>query len=548
MTGDIILTKQKYTAPIYFCPFCDVKYRGPIGKRHLIIHVEKDHQDKIEEFKEMPIEEYQQLSTDESPILEIQQHTEEQSIPKEPIKKYEPILTQQEPVYQEQPPYQPSHKLSLYDEIPEPDVWLENFLKEYNCTPRFIQIQLQMLRSRKELPYSRDLETDLKQMTSGYKAQREISFVGEDYENRVRDYLEKRKKQDEFIHRRRSGYSIDSNDDFNSLHHKGYSIEGQSLSYPQPSVHRNEYFNELRELKAELKNIESERRRQQDEEIKSLKAKLEDQTYHRENKSPEIEKLEQKLDLMEKENRKLIEEFQRQREQTLQKEIQEVKTMALNKLSPDQIQQLIDKAVNLEHDRVTAKDVIQTIDQRIENVLKGKQGLTEADVEMEKARNQYEIENKKLEVEQQKGEQWGETLKDIAGIASDGFGKGIASIMNKQKQEGMTNEVEHTVRKINCPNCNTPIGLPYDVEFGVCASCQQRIVIDENGNPKKYIEPNSASFIVDPIETITEPIIIEPEQSLTESITMEEQSGQIPDIPQEPQPKKEHVKAKKRKK
>ena len=86
---------------------------------------------------------------------------------------------------------QPASPLPPYLELPAPAEWLENFLKSYRIKDGFIQVQINRVARRNELPHPSDLMADMQQMDSGQNNLRQISYIMEEYDYGLRDFLKK---------------------------------------------------------------------------------------------------------------------------------------------------------------------------------------------------------------------------------------------------------------------------------------------------------------------------------------------------------------------
>jgi len=118
-----------------------------------------------------------------------------------------------------------------YPEVPEPVEWLQTFLENYRMKEQFIQIQCNRVRMRDELPHPTDLMTDMKEMDSGQKNLRQISYLVEDYSYQLDKYLKQRENEQTIMSRRRHGIPIGNRQKYPE-ERRGIPLRGRA---PEPS-------------------------------------------------------------------------------------------------------------------------------------------------------------------------------------------------------------------------------------------------------------------------------------------------------------------------
>jgi Zn finger protein HypA/HybF involved in hydrogenase expression len=222
-------------------------------------------------------------------------------------------------------------------------------------------------------------------------------------------------------------------------------------------------------------------------EYNNLKMKVEQGQTHQED--PALLRLQQQLETQAAETRKLTAELATQKESTLLERIARIEQHAGGP-SPEQIQRYIDQSIQAEHDKVTASD----LDRKIKEAINASQGVSTIDVEMKKIDKQYDIDQRKLEMEEKKGNMWGDTLKDVAGLVGEGIGKSMS---------GAEPEPQTQTPPVSCPHCGTPLMLPPGVKFGVCPKCNGKMEIGAGGIPSPFTEPSTPQK--PPLETEFEP-------------------------------------------
>ena len=511
----------------YICPFDGRGFAGPIGRRNLRIHVQTYHPEQYKSFSEKNIEDFKmtkkmkeeksEVKTSETDSVEIPLHeqnllkTEQPPLTTEQnlLKTEQPPLTTEQnpehppkiPKYQQKPSYQEKPEW----QVEEPEEWLEAFLRAYKFKEMFIRIQVEQVRQTKELPYAGSLFQDMQTMDSGVINKPTISWIVQQYERQVKQYMRKYEELMNTMNRRGGGYPMQEysggsyQDTYPSVPtHRGMPV-GRQPEYRRKDVSYHE-TDRIARLEDELRRRDEERNRQTEYNYNNLKMKVEQGQTRQED--PALLRLQQQLETQATETRKLTAELAAQKESTLLERIARIEQHAGGP-SAEQLQRYIDQAIQAEHDKVTASD----LDRKIKQAINASQGITTMDVEMKKIDKQYDIDQRKLEMEEKKGSMWGDTLKDVAGLVGEGFGKGMSGAGQPQAEN------QPQTPPVSCPHCGKPLMLPPGVKFGVCPYCNGKMEIGTDG-PAPFNEPTPQQP-TPPLESEPEPLESDKEPEYT---------------------------------
>ena len=412
------------------------------------------------------------------------------------------ILTAAQPQTQSQQPYNPNVvKKQLIQiptaSLPEPEEWIEQFLSQFeNMKREYITFQKIHVQQTRELPNPNDFERDLISFDSGYKGKRpESSYIRTFYEGALRKYMAERD-----IPPPSRGYGVNYPPQDRGyapgpgipVGQQPYGQYGQYDQYgrpidpykQQPYAYQSDgRSSELRELKNEISRMREERERRRDEELQNLKMQLQ----NRPQTDPAVNEFRQRFEQMNQ-------DLQREREERLQERFARVENVARSGMSPEEIQQRIDRAVQSEHDRITAVDM----DRKIREAVSSTKSISAVDVDLKRADNEFQIKSREIEAEKEKTNQWGETLKDVAASAGSAFGVAMSNRGKQPPQQGMPSAggmqpppTSTGQNLINCPKCGLALELPPNTNFGECPDCGTKMEIDGSGNvmPHRGAQP-----------------------------------------------------------
>ena len=484
---------------IYPCPYCNrPSFTSRIGRRNLKEHVKAAHPEKYKEFMMKKLGEYNMAKPKEDeehkkkrlgrPPKEAEEEETTITVPTTEPSQQQTLGQQQQPQVQPQqvqqpiqPQFTPPQPILPTYQVEEPEKWLETFLRSYKFKELFIQIQVEQVRLSKELPYAGQLMQDVKTMESGISNLPTISFIVQMYERQVKQYMKKYEELMNTTSIRRGGYPMQ--DEYGGGYHDTYpSVPtrhgGMPIGRQQEYRRKDASFYEtdrISRLEDELRRRDEEARRKMEYEYNNMRLKIEQGQTRQED--PALLRLQQQLETQASETRKLTAELSAQKENTLLERIARIEQHAGGP-SAETIQRYIDQSIQAEHDKVTATD----LDRKIKEAINASQGISTIDVEMKKIEKQYDIDQRKLEMEEKKGNMWGDTLKDVAGLVGEGIGKQMAGAEQPESQT--------QTPPVSCPHCGTPLMLPPGVKFGVCPKCSGKMEIGASGTPTPFTEPS----------------------------------------------------------
>ena len=239
-------------------------------------------------------------------------------------------------------------------------------------------------------------------------------------------------------------------------------------SQPQRPYYENERVLRLEEM---IRRRDEEARLKMEAEYNAMKMKIDQGLTKQED--PALIRLQQQLAEQAAETKRLTADLAAQEKTILLERIARVEQ---NVPGADQIKAYIENSIQA-HDE-------SGLDRRIKDAINASQGVSKIDVDMKKIDRDYEIANKKLEVESKKGDVLGETLKDVAGLFGEGIGRG----MSGGQPAGQPNQPGPQAPPVECPYCKTPLLLPPGVQFGVCPKCSGKMEIGADGTPRVFAE------------------------------------------------------------
>jgi hypothetical protein len=308
------------------------------------------------------------------------------------------------------------------------------------------------------------------------------------YEHMLRAYL---KKQEETRYTQRAGVPLSD-----SLSHRSGIPVYPDLRQQDPYINqmRPPYVDDSRiaRLEDELRKREEQDRRNMEIKIQELSMKLEQSKTYQED--PRIRDLQDELKRQAEASRLLQQQLEQQRTETLQREIQDIKNLALMNrgLTNEQVQQMVDQRVREERSTIDARHELESM---LDSKLAARTGTTEADVELKKAEYDLELGKKKIEAESEKMEMIGKTVSDVAGVFGEGLGRGLASKTPPSQQQpsqgmpGQETPSQQTQLVRMCPyGCGTQLLIDPRTPFGECPKCGGKMIIDEAGNISVFQE------------------------------------------------------------
>jgi len=390
-----------------------------------------------------------------------------------------------------------------YPDVVEPYEWLFNFLKLYRFGDAFIQAQCSRVKMRKELPHPTDLMADMKEMQSGIKNLRLISFIADDYNFQVKKYMEEYQAETEYRPHARQGIPIGrpSNmyDRRQGLDMYGY--PPQRDPYGRDQYGRDPYMNDGRQGipvvsppnyrgDDRLARLEDDIRRRDEAERTRLERELYEmktQIAQGVHKNPDTERLERRMEQMEDERRrKQDEEYL-----TLKAQLRQA-----GGLSQHDVERLIER----ERDKLTDTDIRNIIAQEFAS----RSGLSEMDIKSQEIKSHHDIEMRKMD-------ESGETRNVIAGAVQQGFGQ-IGQAIFRTAQEVGSDEVKPMpgatdggeMWQAECPYCSSMITAPISADLVQCSSCGRELQVsgvEEKTTAKTMPRPRQTP----PPERITMP-------------------------------------------
>jgi len=395
---------------------------------------------------------------------------------------------------------------------------------------------------RHQLPSGAQLTQDIKDMDSGISNLRHAGMIAEIYENELRQYLAARQRAMESAQQPYKGVPLDQWG-APQQSQQGYSVPNQPPQqqgyqgipinpwYPQQQQQYQQQFpqymqqNQLQMLQDELRRRDEEARRKQEQEMMELKMQVQ-QNAQGPQRDPYMERMEAKMDMMEAERaRKQDEEMQ-----LMKLQIQR------GGLSPQDVQQMI----AAERGKITGDDIRRMIDTAMSN----RGGMTETELKFAESKDKFKIEEMKLQ-------EGAKTRETIASAVKGGFasvGQAIARTaveVGSEKQTPVVGQYDgqHTWQ-LNCPACQGMITAPISARVVSCPSCGGDFeVLPQQQGQEPPTQPTAGFTVQQDIDPIPQVPYIPSEQVEQAPIPerkrpeRKQPPGQIPEIPQEPQPR-----------
>jgi len=406
-------------------------------------------------------------------------------------------------------------------QVEEPENWLQTFLRSYKFKEMFVRIQVEQVKMTNELPYAGTLMQDMQTMDSGVTNRPTITYIIQNYERQVKQYLQKYEELMNTMTARRGGYPMQGGqgggyrDTYPSSNRDTYpscDMSGrrgipigreQQPQQPQratPSYYENDRVVRLEDM---IRQRDEEARRKMEAEYNNMKMKIDQGLTRQED--PQLLALKQQLDQQAAETKRLTAELAAQEKNILLDRIQRVEQ---NVPGAEQIKAYIENSIQA-HDE-------SSLDRRIKDAINASQGVSKIDVDMKKIDNDYDIAQKKLEVESKKGDVLGETLKDVAGLFGEGLGRGMAGGGQPGQPADAGQPQNPGQAPVACPYCKTPLMLPPGVQFGICPKCSNKMEIGVDGTPRPFAEqhPQQQQNIPQQPQQPQQNIPINPQQSI----------------------------------
>jgi len=552
---------------VFRCPFCTRHYKSDLGWTNLRYHVESKHpndwitwqiktrrdflgltekqKQKIAVTVEAPKEVKEEVKEDMNevkPNINVQElgkeetfenaveqiidnKNQQQQQTQQPIQQQLPNVQQnpQQPNQKQQQP-QPTQSLQtisikeLFPGTQRPPEFIENFLTKWMFKPQFIALE-KYKAEKFGLPQGWELEQDALTMESGAKGQ--IQLI-----RNVRQFYEIEKTEYENILRQAQGYPVQplQQNPQGQMYPQMYPQQPmypqqqqmypqQPIYYPQPPQQSNEFTQLMiqmmqqqnQQLQTQIAAMQQESSRAREEGNRRLEMEI-TELKNREQRDPYMEKMENKIELLENENRHKTE-----------LELASIKAQATNMPSPAQIQDWLRKEVQEVRTQVTAQDIKQELEKKIEVALQRRDGKTEIDVELVKAENEMKIEMAKLEAEKDKGSMWEKLLPEAMGVLSQGL-QAFRSMPQKPKtgetpveSVGPPPYQENNIVEVGCVECQQIFGVPPGFKKGQCPNCGRIIDLSKPPEPQpeiKEIRPSEAirpTGVIKPTEVTVRP-------------------------------------------
>lgn len=399
------------------------------------------------------------------------------------IAEYEKQKTQQQkqssqPANPPQPPQiQPAKPVQLresvalpYEEIPEPEDWLRDFLQGYKMKEPFIRAQCARVQRRNQLPTPSDLMVDMKEADSGQKNLHMIRDIVEDYDYAVEDYLKKREKLLNMPLTRRRGIPIRQDQMLPSERMRG-GIPYSNLQYPPreqypPRDPYNPYdANPYYQYPPQSYGIgipvgpppQTQPYQSLEQELERL-ARIQQLFVKTEEKNPALERAEREL----QEFKQKLDQMEQQRQQEILAELQQYR---------QQLHQESERRRELE-ERYRQLEFQQA-----------QKGLTENELKYEELKDRHNLELRKLE-------EGGKTRETIAQAVKTGFSSIGQAIFRTAQEIGTEDQKEmpgYTDNKnmwqAECPYCHTPITAPLSAKQVICPGCNRQLELTDEQPP-----------------------------------------------------------------
>jgi rubrerythrin len=390
----------------------------------------------------------------------------------------------------------PSAPLPPYEEVPDPAAWLESFLSSYALKPAFIQVQINRVARRRELPHPSDLMADIQQMDSGQKNLRQISYIIEEYDYGMRDYMKKYEIQQKPVSPH-YGIPLPETRYERRERYGGYNApSGEYDPYqerrPEPSTYRNPYYDNYPPPEQRGAPIGYNQPPSVVSELERY-ARIQNLMKEAQEKNPMLEQLQQANVAIATE----LAEIKAERSREIASKLDRMESTVQQYLVREQSQQ----------DKIRELEMSQT-----------QKTVTESDLKMQEIADKHTLEMRKLDEK-------GKTRDTIAGAVTTGFSQVGQAIFRTAQEQGEI-EQEPTDRytdgrhmwQAECPYCQTMITAPASAKTIICPRCSKQLEVSD----QTEISPSpttSASFTVKPEEQIVippSPKIDEPKVTLDE--------------------------------
>lgn len=411
---------------------------------------------------------------------------------------------------------QEKNKSIPYEEVEPADVFLRNFLSEFDFKEQFIDLLCRRVKRRNALPYPNDLAADIQDMPSGITNPKSANYIAEEYSYVLKDY-EKRLKSTNKL-RGSMGYAVDLSESHDTGHDGSHGIsldrykgddgqvrdvrrdrEGQTVEKtsvdPIKEVRKRyrsrkaEYLEELMDVK-EIADMERELdggKEKQEEEIKRLREenqRLREGDGHRNDPNSEMRERITKLE-------DDIRQRDADRMQRLDDDLKAARNTPLPQQNPgslnsEEVSQLVGREIDARTKNVTIDDV-ERVAQR---VVGNRVALTKDDLVYMESRDKFHLEEKKLD-------ESGKTRDVIGNAITDGF-KRFGNIVGRM----MTGEGETTgipvdgytdqageMMQIACLDCKSVITAPVGSPAVVCPGCGKRWTVERRPPQQQQMPP-----------------------------------------------------------
>ena len=390
---------------------------------------------------------------------------------------------------------QPASPLPPYEEVPDPAAWLEKFLSSYRLHPAFIQVQINRVARRRELPHPSDLMADIQQMDSGQKNLRQISYIIEEYDYGMRDYMKKYEMQQKPVsphygiplpetryerHDRYGGYDT-------SREHDPYRERRSLPTYPRDPYYDNYPPPEQRGMPSgynQPPSVVSELERY---------ARIQNLMKEAQERNPMLDQLQQA-------------------NTSIATELAEIKAERSREIA-DKLNRLELSIQQYQGREQSQQDKIRELETR-----QTQKTVTESDLKMQEITDKQTLEMRKLDEK-------GKTRDAIAGAVTTGFSQVGQAIFRTAQEQG-ENEPEPTERytdgrhmwQAECPYCQTMITAPSSAKTIICPGCSKQLEVSDQAEIPTS-PTTSASFTVKPEDQIVLPPLSkedEPKMTLDE--------------------------------
>ena len=380
----------------------------------------------------------------------------------------------------------PAPLSDVYAEVPEPDIWLQNFLSNYKLREPFITVQCNRVKRRNELPHPADLMADMQQMDSGQKYPRQIAFIIDDYDFELKKYMQQRADLEQ-MPQRRHGISTGGR-------MQRYDAGGRGIPLREREQHRD-YYDDRCDYRGEYDSRYGPPPREERRGI-PIEPYYANQPYpHLETELERFARLQQLFQKTEEKN-PMMERLTQDNRELAER---------LAGIENDRKQEMITELNRLRMGLQQSQDIRAETENRLRQMelMQSKTSVSESDIRMQEIKDKQDLELRKLDEK-------GKTREAISNAVTTGFGQIGQAIFKTAQELGSEEKIqmEGTAQgemwQSACPYCNELITAPLSAKMIQCPSCGRRLEISPQG-PAPQQSRSQASFTVQP--PIEQPLV-----------------------------------------